>query len=108
MIVAEKVAVVEPAATSTEPGTVTALLLLDRFTANPPVAAAAFKVTVQESFPAPVIEPLEQLTPLSIGLPVPFKLIAVDVPLEELLVRVSCPAAAPAVVGANCTVRVAD
>jgi hypothetical protein len=51
--VAEKVPVVEPDATVTVAGTVTALLLLDRFTVKLPLAAA-FSVTVQLSVPAPV------------------------------------------------------
>jgi len=52
---------VEPAATVTEAGTVTDELLLARLTVNPPVAAAAFRVTVQLSVPAPVKDPLAQL-----------------------------------------------
>ncbi len=104
--VAVKVAVVEPAATATVVGTVTAEVLLARLTAKPPVAAAAFSVTVQLSVPAPVIEPLAQLSPLSTGTPVPLRLTPVEVPPEELLVRVSEPEMAPAAVGSNCTVRV--
>jgi hypothetical protein len=38
---------------------------------------------------------------------VPLRLINVEVPLDELLVRVSWPVAAPAVLGSNCTVSVA-
>ncbi len=105
--VAVKVAVVEPAATVTEAGTVTALLLLARLTVNPLVAAAAFRVTVQLSVPDPVNEPLAQLSALSTGTPVPLTLTTVEVPLEELLVNVSEPEAAPAVVGLKCTVSVA-
>jgi hypothetical protein len=105
--VAVKAAVVAPAATVTVAGTVTDELLLARLTANPPVAAAAFTVTVQLSVPAPVIEPLVQLSPLSTGTPVPLRLTPVEVPLEELLVRVSEPEMAPALVGSNCTVSVA-
>ena len=104
---AEKLPVVDPAATVTEAGTVTAELLLARFTANPPLAAATFSVTVQLSVPAPVIDPLVQLSPLNTGKPVPLRLIKVEVPLKELLVNVSCPVAAPAVAGSNCTVSVA-
>ena len=59
--VAVKLAVVEPAATVTEAGTVTAELLLARLTAKPPVGAAALSATVQVSVPAPVIDPLAQL-----------------------------------------------
>jgi len=59
--VAVKAAVVAPAATVTEAGTVTDELLLARFTVNPPLGAAALSATVQESVPAPVIDPLAQL-----------------------------------------------
>jgi hypothetical protein len=58
--VAEKLALVAPAATVSEAGTVTAALLLARFTVNPPLAAASFRVTVQASVPAPVIDALLQ------------------------------------------------
>jgi hypothetical protein len=58
---AVKLAVVEPEATVTVAGTVTALLLLARLTLNPPLGAAALSATVQESVPAPVIDPLAQL-----------------------------------------------
>jgi hypothetical protein len=105
--VAVKIPVVDPAATLTVAGTVTAVLLLVRPTMTPPLAAATFSVTVQLSVPAPVIDPLVQLSPLNTGTPVPLRLINVEVPLEELLVNVSCPAAAPAAVGSNCTVSVA-
>ena len=105
--VAVKIPAVDPAATVTVAGTVTAELLLARLTANPPLAAATFSVTVQLSLPAPVIDPLVQLSPLNIGRPVPLRLIKVEVPYDELLVNVSWPVAAPAVAGSNCTVSVA-
>jgi hypothetical protein len=105
--VAVKLAVVEPAATVTEAGTVTALLLLARLTLNPPVAAAAFRVTVQLSVPDPVNDPLAQLSPLNTGTPVPLRLTTVEVPPEELLVKFSWPVAAPAVVGSKCTLNIA-
>jgi hypothetical protein len=105
--VAENEPLVAPAATVTDVGTVTAELLLLRLTAKPPVAAAALSVTVQLSLPAPVIEPFVQLSPLSTGTPVPLKPTTVDVPVDELLVRVSDPVTAPAAVGSNCTVKVA-
>ncbi len=104
---AVKLPVVAPDATVTLAGTVTAELLLARLTANPPLAAAVFKVTVQLSLPAPVIVPLVQVRALNTGTPVPLKLIRVDVPLAELLVRVSWPVDAPAVLGSNWTVSVA-
>jgi len=105
--VAVKAALVAPAATVTEAGTVTALLLLERLTANPPVAAAVFSVTVQLSVPAAVMELLVHVRPVSTGVPVPLRLTAVEDPVDELLVRVSEPVAAPAAVGSNCTVNVA-
>jgi hypothetical protein len=63
--VALKVALVAPAGTVTEAGTVTAELLLARLTANPPLAAAAVRETVQLSVPAAVIELLLQLSALN-------------------------------------------
>src|SRR5580693_2795380 len=105
--VAENEPLVAPAATVTDVGTVTAELLLLRPTTKPPVAAAALSVTVQLSVPAPVIEPFAQVSPLSTGTPVPLKPTTVDVPVDELLVRVSDPVTAPAAVGSNCTVKVA-
>ena len=105
--VAGKLALDEPAGTVTDAGTVTAELLLPRLTANPPVAAAPFSVTVQLSVPAPVIDPLVQVSPANTATPVPLRLTTVDVPVDELLVNVNVPEAAPAAVGSNCTVRVA-
>jgi hypothetical protein len=105
--VAVKLAVVAPAATVTEAGTITAELLLATPTANPPLAAATFSVTVQLSVPAPVIDAVLQVKPLNAGVPEPLRLITVDVPLDELLVKVNEPVSAPAAVGSNCTVSVA-
>jgi hypothetical protein len=105
--VAVKLAVVAPAATVTLAGTVTAVLLLARLTLKPLLPAAAFKVTVQLSVPAPVIDPLVQFNAVSAATPLPLRLITVDAPLEELLVRVNDPETAPATVGSNCTVSVA-
>ena len=51
-----------PAATVTVAGTLTAELLLVRLTLKPPLGAAALSATVQESVPAPVIDPLAQLS----------------------------------------------
>lgn len=75
---AVKPALVDPAGTVTEAGTVTALLLLAKFTTNPPVAAAVFSVAVQPSVPAPVIEPLVQLSAVS-----PLEPFEDDDPLDE-------------------------
>lgn len=96
-----------PAGIVTVLGTVKFELLLDRFTAKPPVGAAAVSETVQVSVPAPVMTPLLQDSRLNCGsVPVPLRL-TTDVPLvEELLAIVSWPVDAPVAVGSNCTVRV--
>ena len=65
-MVAVKLALVAPEATVTDEGTVTAVLLLERLTAWPPLGAAALSVAVQLSVPAPVIDPLVQLSPLTL------------------------------------------
>jgi hypothetical protein len=106
-VLAEKLALVAPAATVTEEGTVTADELLDRATTWPPVGAAAFSVTVQLSVAAVVSEAAVQLSLFGIACPVPLRVIVEVVPVEELLVRVSFPLSAPAVVGLKPTVRVA-
>ena len=93
-----------PAGTVTEAGDETALLLLPRFTANPPVAAAALSVTVQLSLPDPVMDALEQVRLVSTGIPVPLRLTIEELPVEELLFRINWPVSAPAKVGANVTV----
>lgn len=58
--VAEKLAVVAPAATVTEAGTVIAELELFRLTENPVPEAGALRVTEQVSVPAPVMEEVTQ------------------------------------------------
>jgi hypothetical protein len=65
------VALVAPDATVTDAGTVTAVLLLARLTTNPPLGAAVFNVTVQLSVPAPVIDPLVHVKPVSTGTATP-------------------------------------
>lgn len=98
---------VAPVATVTEAGTITDELLLARLTRMPPLTAAAFSVTVQLSVPTPVIDPLVQLSPLNTGTPAPVRLIRVEVPLVELLVKVNEPVSAPPAVGSNLTVSIA-
>jgi hypothetical protein len=105
--VAVNPALTAPAGIVTAAGTVTALLLLATFTANPPAAAAAFSVIVQLSVPDPAKDVVVQFRPLSTGIPVPLRPTTDDVPLEELLVMVSCPEDKPEAVGLNCTVRLA-
>ena len=53
--VAVKVAVVAPGATVTDPGTLTAALLLDSDTSAPPAAAGCAIVTVHEDVPPALI-----------------------------------------------------
>jgi hypothetical protein len=87
-------------------GTATAVLLLERFTDNPPLFACAFSVNVQSSVPAPVIALFVQLSALRTGTPAPLKLTAVVVITAAAPVTVSCPVAAPIAVGLNPTVSV--
>jgi hypothetical protein len=107
--VAVNPALVAFAATVSVGGTVTAELLLDRFTASPPLGAAAVSVTVQASVPDPVMDPLLQESPLRVlgaAVPVPLKPITAVAPDEELLVTVNCPFATPVEVGLKVTFRV--
>lgn len=60
--VAAKVAVLLPAATVTEAGTVTELLLSERVTTVPPVGAAPVKITVHVAVAAPVSDAGVQLS----------------------------------------------
>src|ERR1035438_7196325 len=108
--VAVNPAVVAPAATVTEAGTVTEELLLLSVTACPPAGAAALSVTVHGSLPAPVIAALVQTIALStpaVDSPVPLSVIVAVGFVEALLVMVIDPACPPAVVGSNVTCRVA-
>jgi hypothetical protein len=109
-MVAEKVVLVALAGTVTVAGRVTAALLLESLTLSPPLPAAALRVTVQASVPEPVVEPLEQESALSVAgtrVPVPLRLITADGFVDELLVRVRAPFAAPVAKGSKWTVRVA-
>jgi hypothetical protein len=97
---AVKLAVVDPACTVTELGTVTAESLLAKLKLKPPLEAAAFSITVQPSLPAPVIDPIVHVRPLNSGtsvLPWPI--------LEAFNCRknVSATLPAPAVNVAVCT-----
>jgi hypothetical protein len=92
-------------------GTVTAALLLDRFTISPPFGAEVVSVTVQASVPDPVMAPLLQDNALNAAepvpvVPVPLKLITGVPDVEELLAIVNCPVAVPATAGLNCTFKV--
>lgn len=105
---AVKIALLAPAATVTEAGTLTSELLLDSPIVNPPLAAAVFTVTVQLSVPEPVNALLEQLNPVSPGMPVPLRPTTVELPIVELLTIDSCPDCPPAAVGLNSTFSVSD
>jgi uncharacterized protein (DUF2237 family) len=107
--VAVKAAVVDPLDTVTDAGTVTALLLLVRFTVRPPLVAAEVRVAVQASVAAPVRVPLAHEMALSAGgaWPVPLRLTVAVPPEVALLVMVSVPVTAPAVVGSKVTTSVA-
>ncbi|MGC2297262.1 MAG: hypothetical protein WA476_00565 [Acidobacteriaceae bacterium] len=107
-VVAVNPTLVAPAAIVTEAGTVTELLLLDKFTVVALVAADV-SVTVQASVPAPVSDPLLQETVLSVAgaCPVPLRLMVVVPPVEALLLIVTDPLAAPAAVGSKLIVSVA-
>ena len=97
-------ALADAVGTVTEAGTVTALLLLERLTAIPPLGADPLNVTVHASVPAPVIDELPQDTVLTVGAvdaPVPLKLTAVVGLVDELLVIVSWPETDPVAFGSN-------
>ena len=105
--VAAKLALVPPAATVIEAGTVTAGLLLDRLTVRPPLGTAALNATAQLSVPAPLIVTLAQLSLVSFGTPLPVSPTLLRFPSAESLVKSSSPVADPVVVGSNCRVSVA-
>jgi hypothetical protein len=97
---------VAPAGTVTVPGTVTAELLLDRFTSSPLLGAEAVSVTVHASVPAPVMDLLLQESALSTAVllpvvPVPLSLITGLPLVEELLAIVNCPVVVPVAAGIN-------
>jgi hypothetical protein len=111
--VAEKLAVVDPATTVTEAGTLTAELLLARFTAKPPLAAAALTVTVQLSLPAPVTAAWLQLKELNSGefvalavVPTPLSPIVSFPSAVALLPILNCPAAVPVALGEKFTFNI--
>lgn len=109
--VAVKLAFVEPAAIVTVAGTVTLLSLLVRVTTVPPVGAAALRVTVQLSVPAPVMVPLAQVSELTapvVESPVPLRVtVAVGLAVALLVIRM-VPVSPPATVGSKVTCSVAD
>lgn len=105
--VAEKLPLVEPAASDIEAGTTNEESLLVRFTFSPPVGTARLVVTVQLSVPAPVMVLEAQLSFVSLGTPRPCSPIRHEAPVVALLVMDRSPVADPVVVGSNCNVTVA-
>lgn len=84
------------------------MLLLLRATTVPPLGAAALRVTVHASLPAPLIDELAQESEPGVVIPVPLRLTFAVGFVDEVLLMVSCPLAAPLTVGSNCTESVAD
>jgi len=105
--VALKLAVVVPATTVTEDGTVTAALLLDKLTVNPPAPAAAFRLTVQMSVPDAIIAPFAHTSASTVDSPVPDRVTIRGAPSVELFANVIVPVDVPAAAGSNCTLRFA-
>jgi hypothetical protein len=109
--VAVKLAVVAPLAIWTDGGTVTAALLLARFTLMPPVGAPLATVTVQASVAAPVSEFVVQVSDDTAGriaiVPVPLSPTVSGLPLVALLKMVRVPDSDAFVVGRNCTANTA-
>lgn len=105
--VAVKLALVEPALTVTEDGTVTALLLLAKRTRRPLLSAAALSVIVQLSVPAPDIVLVAHVSVLSPGTPLPVRETFFVAASVELDVMESWPETEPETVGSNCSVSVA-
>jgi hypothetical protein len=105
---AEKTALVAPAGTATDTGTVTDALLLLRSMLSPPVGAAPLSETVQTSVPAPVIAELLHVNPVTVNgtaMPVPVSATTVELPFVASLVTVSCPDAVPVDFGTNWTCK---
>lgn len=79
--------------------------MLERLTTVPPVGAAALRVIVHASDPAPVKLDVPQERADRTGDVVPLNPIVVVLPVDELLERVIWPAEIPAAAGSNCTAR---
>jgi hypothetical protein len=85
--------------TRTDPGTVTAALLLDSPTVKPPVGAEPERLTEHESVSVPVIETVLQLIALTVGVPVAPVALRLTADAGALLDSDSCPLTEPSVVG---------
>lgn len=104
---ASKLALFTPEVTVTDAGTVTAVLLLDRVTADPLLSAGVFSVTVQTSAPDPVIDPSAHVSSLMIATPCPDRVILRIRPSEEVFANANSPVDAPAAEGSNWRLTVA-
>lgn len=109
VVVAVKFALVSPAGTVTDAGTVTAELLLERFTTSPPAGAPVLRFTVHRSEPAPMMVAWLQKSPAStawIASPVPVRLMVVTpLPGASEAIEID-PVAVPAAEGSNFASRV--
>lgn len=101
--VAENPALFAFAGTVTELGTLTAALLLDSLTLNPPVDAGAVSVTVHASVPVAVKVEVVQASAVSAVLmvPVPLRPTVLVGLVAELLLMISIPVATPDPAGTN-------
>ncbi|MGA3035041.1 MAG: hypothetical protein ABSD70_17275 [Terracidiphilus sp.] len=99
---ASKLALVVPDATVTDAGTVTAVELLDRLTADPLLSAAVFRLTVHTSVPAPVIDPSLHVSPLTTATPWPDRPTFLTSPSDEVFANCNWPFEVPAPAGSNC------
>jgi hypothetical protein len=106
LAVAVKAALEAPAATVTDAGTVTALLLLARLTRVPTVTGPV-SVTVHASVTDPVSDPPVQETPLTVGGACPVPLNVIVAVLGALLLISTVPLTAPDNAGSNPTVSTA-
>lgn len=68
-----KPALLAPAGTTTDAGTLAAVLLLDRLTVWPPVGAVEFNDTVQEDVAGPTRELLAHTSVLTTEVPAPLR-----------------------------------
>lgn len=103
---AENPTLTAPAGTITEAGTATAALLLLSPTVVPPLGAAALRFTAHASVPAPVMDELVHEIALGTGVPIPLRATMAEGLVEEVLLMVSWPVAAPLRPGLNWTVSV--
>jgi hypothetical protein len=107
--VAVNPALVAPAGTAALAGTVTAALLLASWMLMPSAGAAAVRLTVHTSVPAPLMEVWMHEMAFSVdaaAIPVPLRF-TTRLPCEELLAIVRAPVAEPACCAENRTLSVA-